>query len=95
MLDKLVQSDKKTLESSWNGTVLPALVRIGVLPEGLTYELQQEEDIEKLWDMTKEALPYMDVDAEWMKEKFGIQVTGKKEFPANAGLRVDTSGFFD
>ncbi len=95
LLDKMVQSDKRMLESYWNGTVLPALVRIGVLPEGLTYELQQEEDIEKLWDMTKEALPYMDVDAEWMKEKFGIQVTGKKEFPANAGLRVDTSGFFD
>ncbi len=95
LLDKLVQSDKKTLESSWNGTVLPALVRIGVLPEGLTYELQQEEDIEKLWSMTKEALPYMDVDTEWMKEKFGIQVTGKKEVTGGVGLRIDTSGFFD
>ncbi len=95
LLDKLVQSDKKTLESYWNGTVLPALVRIGVLPEGLTYELQQEEDIEKLWNMTKEALPYMDVDTEWMKEKFGIQVTGKKEGTGGVGLRIDTSDFFD
>ncbi len=95
LLDKMVQSDKRMLESYWNGTVLPALVRIGVLPEGLTYELQQEEDIEKLWSMTKEALPYMDVDTEWMKEKFGIQVTGKKEVTGGVGLRIDTSDFFD
>lgn len=79
LLDKIVQADKKTLESYWNGTVIPALVKIGILPEGLTYELQQEEDIEKLWGMTREALPYMDIDPEWMKDKFGIQVTGKKE----------------
>ena len=94
LLDKIVQADKKTLESYWNGTVIPALVKIGILPEGLTYELQQEEDIEKLWGMTREALPYMDIDPEWMKDKFGIQVTGKKEVTGGVGLRIDTSGFF-
>ena len=95
LLDKIVQSDKRTLESYWNGIVIPALVKIGILPAGLTYELQQEEDIEKLWGMTREALPYMDIDPEWMKDKFGIQVTGKKEMAGGANLRVDTSGFFD
>ena len=95
LLDKIVQADKKTLESYWNGTVIPALVKIGILPEGLTYELQQEEDIEKLWGMTREALPYMDIDPEWMKDKFGIQVTGKKEVTGGVGLRIDTSDFFD
>lgn len=95
LLDKIVQADKKTLESYWNGTVIPALVKIGILPEGLTYELQQEEDIEKLWGMTREALPYMDIDPEWMKDKFGIQVTGKKEVTGGVGFRIDTSDFFD
>ena len=94
LLDKIVQADKKTLESYWNGTVIPALVKIGILPEGLTYEPQQEEDIEKLWGMTREALPYMDIDPEWMKDKFGIQVTGKKEVTGGVGLRIDTSDFF-
>lgn len=75
--------------------MIPALVKIGILPEGLTYELQQEEDIEKLWSMTREALPYMDIDPEWMKDKFGIQVTGKKEMTGGVGLRIDTSDFFD
>lgn len=95
LLDKIVQSDKRMLESYWNGTVIPALVKIGILPEGITYELQQEEDIEKLWGMTREALPYMDIDPEWMKDKFGIQVTGKKEITGGVGLRIDTSDFFD
>lgn len=95
LLDKIVQADKKTLEGYWNGTVIPALVKIGILPEGLTYELQQEEDIEKLWSMTREALPYMDIDPEWMKDKFGIQVTGKKEVTGEVGLCIDTSDFFD
>lgn len=95
LLDKMVQSDKGMLESYWNGTVLPALVKIGLLSEGLTYELQQEEDIEKLWNMTREALPYMEVDTEWMKEKFGLQVTGKREMTGTTGLRIDTSDFFD
>ena len=45
--------------------------------------------------MTREALPYMDIDPEWMKDKFGIQVTGKKEMTGGVGLRIDTSDFFD
>lgn len=95
LLDKIVQSDKRTLESYWNGVVLPALERIGILPAGLVYELQQEEDIEKLWVMTREAFPYMDIDPGWVKDKFGIQVTGKKEMAGGANLGVDTSDFFD
>ena len=90
-----MQSDKRTLESYWNGVVLPALERIGILPAGLVYELQQEEDIEKLWVMTREAFPYMDIDPGWVKDKFGIQVTGKKEMAGGANLGVDTSDFFD
>lgn len=95
LLDKLVQADKSMLESYWNGIVIPALVRIGVLPEGLSYCLQQEEDLEKLWNMTREALPYMEINPEWLKSKFGIEVTGRKEIPGSASLQVDTSGFFD
>ena len=95
LLDKLVQSDKNMLESYWNGIVIPALVRIGILPAGLSYCLQQEEDLEKLWGMTRDVLPYLEVNPDWIKEKFGIDITGKKELPANAGLSVDPSGFFD
>ncbi|PXZ44925.1 hypothetical protein DMB45_00305 [Sanguibacteroides justesenii] len=95
LLDKLVQSDKSMLESYWNGVVIPALVRIGILPAGLNFCLQQEEDLEKLWGMTRDVLPYNDVNPAWIKEKFGIDVTGKRELPGSTGLSIDTSGFFD
>lgn len=94
LLDKIIQADRTILEGAWNSTVLPALMRIGYLPQGLSFHLQQEEDIEKLWSMTREALPYMEVDPQWINEKFGIKTTGKREtLPGN--LRADTSGFFD
>lgn len=95
LLDKIIQADKRMLETAWNSIVLPALARIGFLPEGLTFELQQEEDIEKLWNMTKETFPYLEVDADWIREKFGIRVTGKKAAGQRAAnLSIDTSDFF-
>lgn len=95
LLDKIIQSDKRLLENAWNSTVIPALVKIGILPDGVRFELQQEEDIEKLWKMTCEAMPYMDVNPEWIKEKFGVDVLGQKSMAASKELVVDTSGFFD
>jgi hypothetical protein len=50
----------------------------------LKYEPQ--EDIAQLWTMTKEVLPYMDVDPEWIKNKFGVQVTGVKQTAQQAAL---------
>lgn len=95
LLDKIIQSDKRMLASYWNGVVLPALVRIGYLPEGLKFVLQQEEDLEKLWNMTKDSMPYMDVNPVWIKDKFGIDVVGKRETSQPTKLDIDTSGFFD
>lgn len=95
LLDKLVQSDRKMLAGYWNATVIPALERIGLLPPGLTFEFQQEEDIEKLWVMVKEILPYKEVPNDWIKSKFGIEVADKAPAamltPSNLSLR----DFFD
>ncbi|ASZ11085.1 DUF935 domain-containing protein [Chitinophaga pendula] len=78
ILDKLVAADKRMCETLWNETVLPSLFLIGVLPEGLQLEYVAEEDIEKLWKMIIDLLPHMDIDPEWIKNKFGIEVTGKR-----------------
>lgn len=94
LLDKIIQADKRMLQSYWNGIVLPALMRIGLLPDGLRFEFQQEEDLEKLWNMTKDTLPHMDVNPVWFKEKFGIDVIGKRTTEP-AKLQFDTSDFFD
>jgi len=98
LFDKIIQSDKRMLEAHWNTTVIPALVRIGIIPDGLTFAFQPEEDLEKLWEMTVDSMPFMDVNPEWIKEKFGIDIVGAKAVnPANpnAQLKIDTSGFFD
>lgn len=78
LFDKVVLSDKTMVTKHWNQTVLPALAQLGIIPFGLTYEYQPEEDLEKLWNMVKEALPYLDIDPEWIKQKFGIEVIGAK-----------------
>lgn len=77
MLWQLVQADMKMVETEWNVTVLPALAQIGIMPPGLTFEFSPEEDIQQLFEFTKGLLPFKDVDNEWLKEKFGVDVKDK------------------
>lgn len=94
LFEKIILSDKRLLEGAWNSTILPALGRIGILPPDRTFQFQQEEDLEKLWKMTYEAMPHMKIDPEWIRSKFGIEVTGIRE-SGLSNLKIDTSGFFD
>ena len=55
----------------------------------MTYGYEQTEDIEQLWKMTSESLQYFDVKPEWVKEKFGIEVIGKREAPKQSTLNLD------
>jgi phage gp29-like protein len=86
MFQNLVNADRRMVEGYFNSLVLPALYRIGLLPDGLNFAYDPEDDITLLWAMTKDVLPFMDVDPEWIKEKFGIEVTGIRQsgenFPA-------------
>jgi hypothetical protein len=73
---------------------------IGVLPEeGLSLVYDQVEDLGELWTRTKEILPYKEVSDEWLKEKFGIEVTGQKAPAGNLQLSQNSlpmlSAFFD
>lgn len=95
LFDKIIQADKAMLQGYWNSSVIPALVRIGVLPEGVEFELQQEEDLEKLWKQTHQALQYFDVETEWIKTKFGIAVTGPRKQAAAPGAELKVDSFFD
>jgi phage gp29-like protein len=86
----LVNADKRMVENYFNTIALPALYQIGMLPDGLVFEFAPQEDIDKLWKMTSEALKYYDMDPEWIKTKFGIEVLGARQpAPAAGG-----SGFF-
>ncbi len=78
MLENLVNADKRMVEGYMNTLVLPALQQIGMLKGELLFSFDPEEDVRLLWTMTKEVLPFMEVDPEWIKTKFGIEVTGTK-----------------
>ena len=77
LFEKIVLALRKMVAGYWNSTVIPALVRIGILKPGSTFAWQQEEDIEKLWSMVVQLLQFKDVPNEWIKEKFGIDCTDK------------------
>ena len=78
-LAKLIMADKVTLEGWFASMVMPALVKLGVLPEGLTWEFEPTEDIASLWKMTQESFEYFEVDPDWIKSKFGVQISGPKK----------------
>ena len=77
-LEKYVNSDKRQLEDWMNSIVLPALYRLGILPDGLRFSFNSEEDTKELWNRTAQAMQYYEIDPAWIKDKFGIEVTGKR-----------------
>ena len=78
-LKKLVIADMAMVEMYMNTRVMPALARIGVVPENYVFQYEIAEDTEELWKMTVQALNHFTVDPEWVKDKFGIKITGERE----------------
>ncbi len=78
IFDRLVDADKRMAENYMNNVVIPAWIRIGWI-SGTTsrFRFKTVEDTDKLWQFTKELLPYKEVDNEFIEEKFGIKVTDK------------------
>jgi phage gp29-like protein len=77
MLDDLVRADRTDFENYVNATLLPALYKIGYLSAKLTFKFKPLEDLGSLWCKAKEAMPYYNVDKEWVKDKFGIPLEDK------------------
>ena len=96
LLSKLVLADMAMVEMYMNSKVMPALARIGLVPADYVFKYDIPEDLQTLWEMTVKALQYFDVDPEWIKTKFGIQVTGVKQqqqSPLTANLSAIESFF--
>ena len=93
MLQVLIEGDLDRVRTNWNTKVIPALQKLGILKGDLIFDFEQTEDIDQLWTMTKEVLPYKNIDDAWLKEKFGIEVTGDRQQAApGQNLSLD---FFD
>lgn len=78
MLQQLINSDLSLLEEAWNTSVIPALQKLGILPQDIVLKFEVTEDISDLWNMTKDSLQYFDFDIDWMNKKFGLKITSKK-----------------
>jgi len=78
MFQDKINSDKMLVESHFNRNILNGLYLIGFLPEGLTFQFTPQEDITKLWGMTKDAMAFFNIDPDWIKDKFGIAVLSPK-----------------
>ncbi len=66
------------MEQTFNRQVLPALAALGLVKDGLRLQISKSKDIEALWNKTVQALPYYEIDPEWIKETFGLDVTARK-----------------
>ena len=73
------------VEVAMNTVVLPALVALGLVPAGRRFKFQEQEDATQLFNQTMQAAQYFDIDPEWVKEKFGIEVTGPKSYGGGLG----------
>lgn len=97
LLQDLVDSDLSLLEQHWNNVVIPGLQILGVLPQNIVYGYDPTEDLEALWKMVTDALPYFDVELEWLKNKFTIPFIEKKVGDNNQSdkLKFLANSFFD
>lgn len=94
MLDRLIESDRRMVETYMNSIVLPALAAIGWLPQNsCRFRFSAVEDPDKTWELVKDILPYKDVDNDWLTEKFGIPVKDK-QFSLESGLSASSDRFF-
>ena len=94
MLDRLIESDKRLVETYMNTVVLPALSAIGWMPEhNCKFRFAAVDDPDKTWQLVKDILPYKDVDNDWLTEKFGIPVKDK-QLSLDSGLAASTDRFF-
>lgn len=74
--DEIVSSDMVLIENTMTHTVLPALSSLGIVPQGLRFKYSEQEDTSELFQQTIQAAAFFDIDPAWVKDKFGIEVTG-------------------
>lgn len=94
LLDAIVEADKRKIQFNFNNTIIPALESRGIIPAGLRFEFAQAVDTEKLWSMVFQASQYYDFDIEWLKNTFGMNITGTKTVGIQPELREKAYDFF-
>lgn len=77
--DDVIQSDKRFIRGWANNDLIPFLLSKGWNLNGKKFEFPETKGQEALWAKTKDSMPYYDIDQDWMRDTFGVQVTERKE----------------
>ena len=83
--DKVAAADILYLEMYINATIIPKLIRYGYPLKGYNFRFEKTKDLNMLWKITAELLPYKNVDNKWITDTFGIPVEDKPT-PQDASL---------
>mgnify|MGYP002626309980 FL=1 len=99
LMEIVVEADKRKIAYYINKAVIPALEGLGLIPAGLRFEFAKATDTEKLWNMVFQASTYYEFDVEWLKQTFGMEITGPRQSPVNGGdgtgaLKAGSFNFF-
>jgi phage gp29-like protein len=77
ILEGLIKEDRTNTATAINTTALPALVAQGIIKDGLRFRFCEEEDLDALWAKVAAAMPFFDIEPEFINKKFGIPVQPK------------------
>lgn len=91
MLWLLVQSDMAMIEDDFNNIILPALKMHGVIKGDVTFAFEPAEDTQQLYTYTLGFLQYFNIDPEWIKTKFGTEITGERPQPIKGAAPAGTA----
>lgn len=91
---ELIIADQSYVEQQMKSVVIPALISIGWLPEGISFEYEKNSDLEGLWAKVKEAMQYYEFDEEWMNDSFGFKIIGKRQTGLALGANLHSPDSF-
>lgn len=99
LMEAIVEADKRKIAYYINKVAIPAMESLGIIPTGLRFEFAKATDTEKLWKMVFQASAYYDFDVEWLKQTFGMEITGLRMNPTgsddgNGALKAGNFNFF-
>ena len=79
LMEIVVEADKRKIAYHINKAAIPAMESLGIIPTGLRFEFAKATDTEKLWKMVFQASAYYEFDVEWLKQTFGMEITGPRQ----------------
>ena len=78
LMEIIVEADKRKIAYYINKAAIPAMESLGIIPPGLRFQFAKATDTEKLWKMVYQASAYYEFDVEWLKQTFGMEITGPR-----------------